>query len=174
MKKSLRARRMARHHKRMGRVPKLNLVSLMDIFTILVFFLLVNSSEVEVLTQDKSIQLPASVSAQQPETSLMLMVNADNVLVNGRPVASVPEVLASEDVQIYSLKEELVYRATRARPMTEAEQSIGRPLTIMGDKAIPYALLKKIMATSAATDYRDIALAVARLEPESGDTGAEQ
>ncbi len=174
MKQSLRARRMARHHKRMGRVPKLNLVSLMDIFTILVFFLLVNSSEVEVLTQDKSIQLPASDSAQQPETSLMLMVNAENILVNGRSVASVPDVLASDESLIEGLQEELEYRATRARPMTEAEQNIGRPLTIMGDKAIPYALLKKIMATSANTDYRDIALAVAQLEPESGDAGAEQ
>lgn len=174
MKQSLRARRMARHHKRMGRVPKLNLVSLMDIFTILVFFLLVNSSEVEVLTQDKSIQLPASVSAQQPETSLMLMVNADHILVNGRPVASVPEVLASDEGQIESLREELEYRASRARPMTEAELEFGRPITLMGDKAIPYALLKKIMATCAATDYRDIALAVAQLEPESSAAGAEQ
>ena len=36
----------------------LNLVSLMDIFTILVFFLMVNSSEVEVLQSSSKIKLP--------------------------------------------------------------------------------------------------------------------
>lgn len=172
MKQSLRARRMARHHRRMGRLPKLNLVSLMDIFTILVFFLLVNSSEVEVLTQDDSIRLPDSTSAQQPGTSLMLMVNAEHVLVNGRVVASVPEVMAADDSEIATLREELTYRASRARPLSEEDQVTGRPITIMGDKAIPYQLLKKIMATCAATDYRDIALAVAQQAAE-GDAGAE-
>jgi biopolymer transport protein ExbD len=170
MKQSLRARRMARHHRRMGMTPKLNLVSLMDIFTILVFFLLVNSSEVEVLTQDRTLQLPDSTSAQQPGSTLMLMVNADHILVNGRPVASVPEVLASDEDIIGPLKEELSFRASRARPLTEVEQITGRPITIMGDRAIPYALLKKIMASCAETDYRDIALAVVQ---QDGGAGAE-
>ncbi|MDQ2076644.1 biopolymer transporter ExbD [Marinimicrobium sp. ABcell2] len=172
MKQSLRARRMARHHRRMGRAPKLNLVSLMDIFTILVFFLLVNSSEVEVLTQDKSLQLPDSTSAQQPDNTLMLMVNAEHILVNGRPVAAVRDVMASDEDLIGPLKEELSYRASRARPLTEAEQHSGRPITIMGDRAIPYALLKKIMASCAETDYRDIALAVLQQEGQGG-AGAE-
>lgn len=61
MKQSLRAKRMAKHHRRLNQAPKMNLVSLMDIFTILVFFLLVNSSDVEVLQTDKSIKDRKSV-----------------------------------------------------------------------------------------------------------------
>ena len=49
MKKSVRQMRIERHRARMKKTSKLSLVSLMDIFTILVFFLMVNASDVEVL-----------------------------------------------------------------------------------------------------------------------------
>ena len=53
MVRSGRAKRMEKHHKRNKSTAALNLVSLMDIFTILVFFLLVNSSDVETLPSTK-------------------------------------------------------------------------------------------------------------------------
>ncbi|WP_347332640.1 ExbD/TolR family protein [Marinimicrobium locisalis] len=163
MKQSMRARRMERHHRRLSKLPKLNLVSLMDIFTILVFFLLVNSAEVEVLSRDKNIELPASVADQQPDQSLLLVVGSDQIRVNGRPVASVNDVMAQDEAEIPGLAEELSFRAEQARPLTEAEEEVGRPITIMGDKDLHYQLLKKVMATCAATDYRDISLAVDRV-----------
>jgi biopolymer transport protein ExbD len=162
MKQSLRAKRMAKHHRRLNQVPKLNLVSLMDIFTILVFFLLVNSSDVEVLQTDKSIVLPASVSDIVPENNLVVMVNSSDIVVAGRRIGSVTAVMASADDKFAPLAEELKYQASRARPLTEEEKVAGRPVTIMGDQAIPYELLKKIMATCAAADYRDISLAVSQ------------
>jgi biopolymer transport protein ExbD len=72
MKSSLRARRMASNHRRMQQNSKLNLVSLMDIFTILVFFLMVNSGDVEILQSDKDITLPDSVSEQKPDLTLLV------------------------------------------------------------------------------------------------------
>jgi len=170
MKQSLRAKRMARHHRRMGRSSKLNLVSLMDIFTILVFFLLVNSSEVEILSRDKNIELPVSISDQQPDESLLVVVGVDQITVNGRPVSQVQSILASDEEVIPGLAQELGYWADRARPMTETEEQIGRPITIMGDKEIPYRLLKKIMATCANSDYRNIALAVDQVQDTGGET----
>lgn len=168
MKQSLRARRMDRHHKRSKGQGKLSLVSLMDIFTILVFFLLVNSSEVEVLQTHKSIDLPKSVADQKPENTLVVMVNSDSILVNGRKVASTPDVLATDGEKIQALQEELDYLAAR-RPLTAAEQQQGRDATIMGDQDIPYTLLKKIMATLADTEYRNLALAVSRIAGETPD-----
>jgi len=170
MKQSLRAKRMARHHRRMGRSSKLNLVSLMDIFTILVFFLLVNSSEVEVLSRDKNIELPVSVSDQQPDESLLVVVGVDQITVNGRPVSQVQAALEAEEEVISGLAQELDYWAGRARPMTETEEQVGRPITIMGDKEIPYRSLKKIMATCANSDYRNIALAVDQVQDTGGET----
>lgn len=162
MKQSLRAKRMAKHHRRLNQNPKMNLVSLMDIFTILVFFLLVNSSDVEVLQTDKSIQLPASVADQVPDNNLVVMISAKDIVVGGRSVGSVEQILASKEDRVASLETELKYQASKARPLTEEEQLLGRAVTIMGDQMIPYALLKKIMASCAAADYRNISLAVAQ------------
>lgn len=157
MKQSLRAKRMAKHHRRNQQTPRLNLVSLMDIFTILVFFLLVNSSDVEVLTSDKSIKLPASVASTVPETTLVVMVNDSRILVSGRPVVDVASI--GEGNEIEPLLAELKYRAERRR-LTPEQELKGLPITIMGDKAIPYTLLKQVMNTCAQAGYRDISLAV--------------
>jgi len=164
MKQSLRAKRMAKHHRRLNQVPKVNLVSLMDIFTILVFFLLVNSGDVEVLQADKSIKLPASVSQQVPENNLLVVVSATDVVVGGRSVGKVTELLASAEDKFIPLETELKYQAQKAGPLKEEDQLTGRPVTIMADQKLPYAMLKKIMATCAAAEFRDISLAVTQLE----------
>ena len=58
-----RAARMARHHKRHKGEAGINLVSMIDMLTVLVFFLLVYSTEdVEVLPSPKEVQLPESTS----------------------------------------------------------------------------------------------------------------
>ncbi len=163
MKQSLRAKRMAKHHKRTGGQSKLNLVSLMDIFTILVFFLLINSDDVEVLQNNDAIELPESISEQKPDTTLVIMASNEDLLVNGRSLAKVEDILASDDLEIQVLANELIYLAERAGPLTELEEDKGRAVTIMGDSAIPYALLKRIMSTCAANEYRDISMAVSQV-----------
>lgn len=168
MKKSLRARRMDRAHKRAKNSPKLNLVSLMDIFTILVFFLLVNSSDVEVLQTNKAIELPESTSEQRPDTTLVVTVNDQSIVVSGRPVALVNEVLSdSGDNNIPGLQAELKYHANRAGPLPPEKEQLGRAVTIMGDKEVPYTVLKKIMTTCAANEYRNISLAVNKVAKEA-------
>lgn len=167
MKQSVRAKRMARHHRRLGQQSKLNLVSLMDIFTILVFFLLANSSDVQVLQNNKDITLPASVADKKPEDNLVVMVSNEEIIVGGRKVGDVVAILKSKESEISDLKTELVYLAERRKArMTPEEIEKGLNITIMGDQKIPYALLKKIMATCAKSDYRNISLAVTKV---SGD-----
>ncbi len=167
MKQSLRAHRMERYHKRSKMQAKLSLVSLMDIFTILVFFLLVNSSDVEILQTHKSVQLPESTAEQKPENNLMIMVNNDSILVNGRKIADTGEVMLSDEAEIEALRAELEYRAGRQPLVSEAERQIGRDITIMGSRDLPYSLLKKIMMTCAQTEYRNISLAVNRIAAEA-------
>jgi biopolymer transport protein ExbD len=170
MKQSLRAKRMAKHHRRLNQTSKVNLVSLMDIFTILVFFLLVNSGDVEVLQADKSIKLPASVSEQVPDNNLLVVVSATDVVVGGRSVGKIAELLASTGDKFIPLETELKYQAEKAGPLKEADQLNGRPVTIMADQKLPYTLLKKIMTTCAAAEYRAISLAVTQKEV-SADAG---
>lgn len=163
MKKSIHAKRMDRKHKR-NKVSKLNLVSLMDIFTILVFFLLVNSSDVEVLQNDKSLTLPDSVAEKKPDETLVVMVNQESILVGGRKVADLASVLQSKGSDITGLKEELEYLASRKPYKDDEAAKLGRDVNIMADKDTPYALLKRVMATCAKAEYRNIALAVSQVE----------
>ncbi len=151
---------MARHQGRMKTTSKLNLVSLMDIFTILVFFLLLNSGDVEVLQKDKSITLPESVAEKTPDATLMVMVSKTDLLVAGRAMAKVEDILQREGLGIPELAQELQHQAARRPQLSESEQLKGRAVTIMGDQSIPYALLKRIMSTCAENDYRNISLAV--------------
>ena len=160
MKSSLRARRMARNHKKLSQQPKLNLVALMDIFTILVFFLMVNNGDVEVLQSDKNIPLPTSVSEQKPGIALMIKISAEDILVQGRSIDTIETALSQQGNSIASLGKDLRYHSSRAGELSEREQQAGRSVIIMGSQAMPYKLLKRILTTCAENDYRDISLAV--------------
>lgn len=155
-----RAARMDRHHARHKKGGALNLVSLMDIFTILVFFLLVNSSEVEVLPNAKDVQLPESIAETKARESVVILVTDEEILVQGKVVGRVADVLASDDLVIPSLRDELVAQASRSLLPTEEGEEEAREVTIMGDREIPYHLLKRVMATCTDADYGRLSLAV--------------
>jgi biopolymer transport protein ExbD len=163
MKMSFRAKRLERHNQRLAQASKLNLVALMDIFTILVFFLMVNQSEVKVLQSNKDISLPRSMSEQLPTEKVMLTITANGVLVQGKPVwqGDWKQDRAQWLPQLTkALSEELNYLAARAAPLADEQKQLGRALTILGDASTPYALLRQLMAICAATEYRDLSLAV--------------
>jgi biopolymer transport protein ExbD len=150
---------MDRHHSRHKKGVALNLVSLMDIFTILVFFLLVNSSDVEVLPNAKDVQLPESIAEIKARESVVILVTDTEILVQGRVVSRIDDVLANDDLVIPALKDALVAQAGRQR-LTNDDDDEGREVTIMGDKEIPYHLLKRVMATCTDADYAHLSLAV--------------
>ncbi|MDX1538314.1 biopolymer transporter ExbD [Arsukibacterium sp.] len=163
MKQSSRAKRMLKQNQRLAQSSKLNLVALMDIFTILVFFLMVNQSDVVVLPSNKEMSLPQSVSEQLPREQVLLTVTANGVLVQGKPVWRGDWQQPPEQWQeplATAVQQELSYLAGRAAPLTAEQQPLGRPLTILADAATPYAVLRRLMAISAATEYRDVSLAV--------------
>jgi biopolymer transport protein ExbD len=160
MIKSKHARRMQNHHKRNRGSPALNLVSLMDIFTILVFFLLVNSSDVQVLPNAKDVEMPESVAQEKPRETVVILVTDDDILIQGAAVASVAEVMAQKGLVIETLKAALVSQTNRMLDREVAADIAGHEVTIMGDKEIPYRLLKKVMATCTDADYGRISLAV--------------
>ncbi len=157
MKMSYKAVRMERHHKRFGGTS-LNLVSLMDIFTILVFFLLVNSSSVQQLPSSKAVKLPMSTAQQMPEETVILLVNNDQILVQGRLIATVTDILNTEDRLIKPLLEEMNIQSMSS--LKENAEEEGYDVTVMGDKNIPYILLRKILATLSEANYTNISMAV--------------
>ena len=164
MKMSRRARRMERHHKK-AKTPALNLVSLMDIFTILVFFLLVSSSNTQQLPSSKDLRLPTSSSQTVPDETLVIAVTQEDVLVKGISVAKVSEVLAESNEVIPGLKEELDFWAAGSTPVDAGQ---GRRVTIMGDENISYDLVRKILTTCQQANYTRIAFAaVQKAKPKA-------
>jgi biopolymer transport protein ExbD len=167
-----RAARMERHHKRHKGGAAINLVSMMDIFTILVFFLLVNSSEVEVLPNAKDVRLPDSIAEVKARESVVVLVTETQLLVQGRVVANVADVMNSSAVVIPGLKAALEEQSGRALLAATAEDVADREVTIMGDKEIPYSLLKKVMATCTAADYGALSLAVLQKATDAASLAA--
>lgn len=160
MVKSARAKRMEKHHKRHKGAGALNLVSLMDIFTILVFFLLVNSSDVETLPNAKDLQLPESIAEDKANETVVILIGETDIIVQGTPVARVADVMATKGNNIPALRQALLSQNDRVLRRTAKTDIAGREVTIMGDKDIPYRLLKKVMATCTQSDYGRISLAV--------------
>lgn len=149
---------MTRNHQRMSRPAKLNLVALMDIFTILVLFLMVNNGDVEVLQADRSIELPESVSEQRPEAAPIVKITGRNILFNDEVVLGVEAAVRAETDRLPELSVALEQAALSAVNSDVPEQ--GRAIVIMGDEKMVYSLLTKVMATCAGSEYRDISLAV--------------
>ena len=137
----------------------MNLVSLIDVFTILIFFLLANAGGVELLPSPKAVRLPSSTEDKAPRETLVVVVSGTEILVDGRKVATVAEAMQAGDDLIAPLKAELDVHAGRQLIRRENETQ-GRTVTIMGDKDIPYQLLRKVMFTAARANFADVSFAV--------------
>ena len=166
MKHSKRSKRMDRRHQRRRGGVALNLVSLMDIFTILVFFLLVNSTEVETLPNAKEMQLPESIAEQKANETVVVMITERAILVQGEAVAGIDDASEVEGNIIEPLKAALVAQNDRVLRKAANADISRREVTIMGDREIPYKLLKKVMATCTDADYGKISLAVIQKSSE--------
>ena len=156
-------------HARNSRSGALNLVSLMDIFTILVFFLLVSSSEVETLPKSDNLQLPESIAEQKAKETVVILIGEVDILVQGKTVAKVADVLKQKGNDIPALREALQSQNDRVLRRAAQDDIAGREVTIMGDKETPYRVLKKVMATCTGADYGQISLAVLQKSSEKLD-----
>lgn len=170
MSLSNRARRMAQHHLRHRADAELNLVPFIDILTVMVAFLLVYASQVEVIHNSKAIPLPESIARQSPHPTVVVTITKNDIYVQGQRVATVPQVRAQTGDEIASLRAALESQQV-VGTTTAAAEPAHRELTIMADKTLPYEVLKKIMSTCTDADYSHIALAV--LEKEKAVTAAE-
>lgn len=143
--------------------PKLSLVALMDIFTILVFFLLLNSGEAQKIENAKFVHLPDSTKGQVPHEELMIMVNADEIWVAKEKIADVADVLKGPEDIIEPLEQQLIKHREKLGDLTPFQEKNGLAVIIMGDKEVPYVLLKSVMATCRKQQYLNISLAVNRI-----------
>jgi biopolymer transport protein TolR len=163
MSMSNRARRMAEHHLRHRADAQLNLIPFIDILTVMVAFLLVYSTEVEVIQNTKGVEIPQSIAQTTPRQSVVVMITKEDLFVQGERIASVAEIRANPAPIIAALHDALKRPMLVGRELS-ARDLAAREITIMGDKALPYDVLKKVMATCTDADYGRISLAVLQKE----------
>ncbi len=157
MRNTRRIKRMSRNR---GKVSKMNLTSLMDVFTILVFFLLVNSGSVEVMDAPKEVSLPESRVEEKPRETVVIFVSPEEVLVQGQSVIRVEEILGSDASRIEPITARLA--ELKERVMGPATKSVAdsQEVTILADKSVPFTVIKRIMTTCTGEGYGQVSLAV--------------
>ena len=159
MSMSHRAQRMLQHQMRHRADAELNLIPMIDILSVMVSFLLVYSTNVELLQNTKAIEIPQSIAEQQPRQTVVVMLTKDELFVQGEAIATVAEIHATQGDIIEPLREALKRPTLVGQEVTEKDLA-EREITVMGDKALPYDVLKKVMRTCTDADYGKISLAV--------------
>jgi biopolymer transport protein ExbD len=149
------------------KVPSLNLTSLMDVFTILVFFLLFNTGSTEVIESPKEIKLPDSVVEAKPRETVVIMVSPEAVLVQGQAVIGTPELIASRNETIAAVTARLDQIERNIIGISTKTVAESKEVTILADKTIPFSALKKIMSTCTGSGYGKISLAVIQKASQS-------
>jgi len=151
---SNRARRMVTHHLRNRAEGELNLIPMIDILSVLVSFLLVYSTEVELVQNSKGIEIPESIVTAKPRETVVVMLTTDELFVQGEKVADVAELRASKDAVFEPLRKVL------ARPRIAGRSADPEPeITVMADRTLPYEILKKVMQTATSADFVKISFA---------------
>jgi biopolymer transport protein ExbD len=158
--------RLKRHRKRQHAGDShMALVPFIDMLTILVVFLLVHTSDVDLIPNTKSIVIPQSISDKKPHETVVVMVTKDELLVDGKTVALIKEIASSPEPVVSSLQAVLASQAATVLGATKSDGSANdREVTIMGDKDLPYNVLKKIMATCTQANFNKVSLAVLEKE----------
>jgi len=161
--------RIKRHRKRGNKVEggnHMTLVPFIDMLTILVVFLLVHTSDVDILPNTKNISIPESISDKKPRPTVVVMVTKEELLVDGRSVGTLAQVEASPDAVFAPLKAALQSQADKVLAGAAKDDIKEREVTILGDRNTPYKVLRKVMATATDAEYGKVSLAV--IERESG------
>jgi len=157
--------RIKKHRQRGHHGSHMALVPFIDMLTMLVVFLLLHSSDVEILPNTKNITIPQSIADLKPRETVVIMVTRDEILVNGRSVAEVSKV-AQEDAPLVidKLRDALKEQNDSSLRNAAQEDLAEREVTIMGDKGTPFSVLKRVMATATAADFGKVSLAVIQRE----------
>lgn len=156
--------RSSRRIKRMGRnrrkISKMDLTSLMDVFTILVFFLLINSGSIEILDSPKELSLPESRVETKPRETVVIFISPTEVLVQGQLVATVDEILEDRKSVLDPIAARLAQLKENVIGTNTLTVSTIQEVTILADKSVPFIVIKTIMSVCTGEGFENVSLAV--------------
>lgn len=147
-----------------AKITKMNLTSLMDVFTILVFFLLVNSGSVEIMEAPKTVKLPESRVEAKPRETVVIFVSPEEVLVQGKVVALVADILEGKPESVGPIGARLAELKGQVIGPNTLAVAESHEVTILADKSVPFMVVKRIMSTCTGQGFENVSLAVIRKE----------
>ena len=172
-------------------VAQLSLTAMVDMFTVLVVFLLMNYRTTEtVLYIPKEVELPTASETKELKPAHVVTVSPKEILIDKERVASFREVRDQRDWMVINLRnrlvemfrrDELEYNSRIAVQLKEAtlvdprdaerEKAALRKITIQADKDIDFLTIKKIMYTVTEAGAQEINFAVI-IVPKPEDAAA--
>ncbi len=156
MRESRRLKRMERNNK--NHYVRLNLIPMLDVLSVLVFFLLFHSFNGDM--PEQRLALPLSVVETKPRGTVAISVTPEAVLIQGEPVVGTS---ALYDDRVGTVRE-VTERLALIQSSMNNEKTPGgnetREITVLADKTIPFNVLKKVMTSCTASGYGKISLAV--------------
>lgn len=152
-----------------GGEAKLNITSMMDMFTIILVFLLKSfSTEGQLVTPATGLTLPSSSVERTAKEALAVKISDNNIVVEDRLVVNpkkYQEVLKQKDFMIAELQTVLSEFAEEARKSSEMfGKEFSGEITIQGDVGVPYSILTRVMYTCGQSGYPVMNLIVYRSE----------
>ena len=146
---------------------RLRLTSMIDMFTILLVFLLKSySAEGQIITLSKDLRLPDSTAEKPPISTPIIMATQEWLLLDDEQIVPIDEIVNGKSLTIRPLQAKLAEKKAIAERLGQMDPSLGFKgnITIQGDKEIPFKILKKIMFTCGQVGYNNILLAVNKQE----------
>jgi biopolymer transport protein ExbD len=132
----------------------------MDVFTILVFFLLVNSGSVEVVEAPKDVKLPESRMESKPRETVVISISPEEVLVQGKLVAYVEDILDNKENAVDPINARLAELKESVIGINTKTVAASQEVTILADRSVPFTVVKTVMSTCTAEGYENVSLAV--------------
>ncbi len=145
--------------KRRGESTGMMLTSLMDIFTVLVLYLLVNQGDAVNLEPPPWVVLPDSAVDTTPRQSIIISLTPKDVLIQGEVVVPMAEVIASPLPEIEAIRQRIL-QIKEAASKQKDQIGVSTEVTIVADRAVPFKVLKKVMSSCSNVGYGKISFAV--------------
>ncbi len=159
----------------------LSLTAMVDMFTVLVIFLLQNYDPQTnaVLYLSDKVDLPAAEKVKELQPAVVVSISETDVLVDNQPIVALPAVKSQSDwlirpvfqkvqlaLQAARVKEESELRNRLRKSMQTDDKKVHVPawskVTIQSDRAIDFLSVKKVMYTVTEAGAGEINFAVTK------------
>jgi biopolymer transport protein ExbD len=149
------------------KVARIQITSLVDMMTMILVFLLKSfSADGEIVTPSKGLLLPESTAKKKPEIALRISLTQKHVLVEGRLLIKVDDMMARDEMIVPELKRILENRRNATEKIAENSSSVmfKGDVLIEADRKTPFKVLQRIMYTCGQTGFSNFSLLVLQKE----------